>query len=145
MNMIDFSNLKVDKKNGDTSYNDEFHKYWNSEDLIPSISVTTLIGQFDPFDVDFWSKYKTLEIIMGDDFKIVKPDLLKFKKFDDTILEEYEISNEEFQSKLNELLQEWDDKREKACARGTHLHKEYELKLLKKIIPILNYMIYLIF
>ena len=53
MKRIDYNKLHVDKKNGDTFYNDELHVYWSEKDLVPSISVTTLIHQFDPFDEFF--------------------------------------------------------------------------------------------
>lgn len=57
--------MQVDKRNGNVNYNDEFHQYWNDEGQ-KFISVTTLIGRFEqPFDQDFWSKYKALERLIG--------------------------------------------------------------------------------
>lgn len=132
MKRIDYSKLHADKKNGDTFYNDELHVYWSEKDLVPSISVTTLIHQFDPFDEFFWSRYKALEALLPEDFSDLKPILLDTKKFNESILEDYNIELSDFQNKVDEILGEWEQKREVACVRGTHIHKEYELKTLKQ-------------
>ena len=40
--------LKIDKINGTCAYNDELHKYIDTEDKSTYISVTTLIGKYKP-------------------------------------------------------------------------------------------------
>lgn len=138
MQTIDFSKLTVDKQNADTCYNDEIHKYWSKDDLIPAISVTTLIHQFTTFDEYFWSRYKALEALIPDEFNNVKPILLEHKKFNYDLLKAYNIEEEEFNNKVNEILKEWEVKREESCRRGTEIHKNYELQTLKKDYSDLN-------
>lgn len=132
MTMIEFDKLQIDKRNKDVCYSDETHVYWTAIDKQKCISVTTLIHQFDPFDTDFWSKYKALEAMLGDQFKEVKTSLLDTKRFDYKILEDLDIVREDFDNKVIEILAEWKAKAEVACERGTHLHKQYELATLKK-------------
>ena len=90
--------MKIDKRNGEVCYNDEAHLYWNEHDNSKYISVTTLIHQFtQPFDKEFWSAYKALEkLIPKDSWGIEKKSLLSTKRFDVSILDLYDISNEEF-------------------------------------------------
>ena len=131
MNDIDFKNLQVDKFNDEVEYNDEVHKYWTKDELLPCISVTTLINKFSVFDEYFWSRYKALESILGEkDFKNVKLQLLETKVFKEEILIDLDISKEIFESEVERILNEWEEKRERACDRGTKIHKDYELKTL---------------
>lgn len=55
--------MKIDKENDGVAFNDSAHTYWDINNLKKEyISVTTLIGSYaQPFDSDFWSKYKALE------------------------------------------------------------------------------------
>ena len=80
-NVIDYDRLPVDKEDRLVKYNDELHKYWVKGSNQSCISVTTLIHQFTVFDEDFWSSYKALEGILGEEqFKAtVKVDLLNLK------------------------------------------------------------------
>ncbi len=129
----EFKKLEVDKKNDVVSYNDEVHTYWTTDGLMKCISATTLIGMFTTFDGEFWSRYKALEAVMGvTKFKDVKPRLLATKKFDDEILTEFNIDKDVFETKLAEILAEWDEKRDTACTRGTDIHLGYELKTLEQ-------------
>ena len=129
----EFKKLEVDKKNDAVSYNDEVHAYWTTDGLMKCISATTLIGMFTTFDGEFWSRYKALEAVMGvTKFKDAKPRLLATKKFDDEILTEFNIDKDVFETKLAEILAEWDEKRDTACTRGTDIHLKYELKTLEK-------------
>lgn len=100
--------MKVDKRNGKVSYNDEAHLYWNDEGD-KYISVTTLIGRFEqPYDKDFWSKYKALEKILGaDKFKTLEKDrLLKTKVWDDSVISLYDINPIEFNGVQQDILDE---------------------------------------
>ena len=102
--------MKIDKRNGEVCYNDEAHLYWNEHDNSKYISVTTLIHQFtQPFDKEFWSAYKALEkLIPKDSWGIEKKSLLSTKRFDVSILDLYDISNEEFNKVQEGRLEEWD-------------------------------------
>lgn len=129
----DFKKLEVDKKNDIVSYNDEQHVYWTTDGLLKCISATTLIGLFTTFDAEFWSRYKALETVLGTSrFQEVKPQLLDTKKFDEKILDDLGIDKEIFDIALQNILAEWDDKRETACTRGTEIHLKYELKTLEQ-------------
>ena len=79
--------MHIDKQNGDIAFNEEQHLYFNTK--YPNrkyTSVTTLIGEFhEKFDGDFWSSYKAMEALMGEEaFKKsgLKGTLLDKKKFD---------------------------------------------------------------
>lgn len=121
--------MKVDKKNGNVCFEEESHTYFNLQD--PSskyISVTTLIGQYaQDFCEEFWSFYKALEkLIPKDSWAIEKKSLLKHKKVDMTILDSYNISENEFNKVQQEILDEWDNNKRIACERGTKIHQEIE-------------------
>ena len=133
MEITDFKKLQIDKENAEVSYNDEAHRYWTKKGLNPCVSVTTLIHQFTTFDEFFWSRYKALELVMTeDDFKSAKPRLLDKKVFDPEILKDYNISESNFNDAVETILAEWEEKRERACERGTKIHLDYELKTLAK-------------
>lgn len=127
---IKFEELHVDKEDAYVSYNDELHKYWTKDTKQSCISATTLIHLFETFDEDFWSSYKALERILGEDkFKSIKSDLTLHKNVKklDSVRIKLEISDEEFKSAKDDILEEWKEKREKSCIRGSTIHKELEL------------------
>jgi ATP-dependent exoDNAse (exonuclease V) beta subunit len=128
MTINELQTLHVDKENDQVNYNDELHKYWVKESNQFCISVTTLIHQFTNFDEDFWSSYKTLEKLTGDNFARIKPILLKTKNFKLEYLNQFHISVETFTEAKNSLLKEWALARETSCIRGTQIHKEHELE-----------------
>lgn len=133
METFNFKKLEIDKENAEVSYNDAVHKYWTKDGLMPCISVTTLIHKFTTFDEFFWSRYKALELVMGvENFQSAKPRLLEKKIFDPTILEDYNIAESDFNEAVETILAEWEEKRERACERGTKIHLDYELKTLAK-------------
>jgi hypothetical protein len=122
--------MQVDKRNGNVNYNDEFHQYWNDEGQ-KFISVTTLIGRFEqPFDQDFWSKYKALERLIGSQkfAAMEKPRLLKSKKWDNSVLELYDIDEVTFNSTQQDILDEWAKTNRESCERGTKIHAAMEKK-----------------
>lgn len=122
--------MQVDKRNGNVNYNDEFHQYWDDNGQ-KYISVTTLIGKFEqPFDKDFWSKYKALERLLGTQqfTAMEKSRLLKTKKWDDSILESYDINQTTFNSTQQDILDEWDKTNRESCERGTKIHEAMEKK-----------------
>lgn len=128
-NELNFNQLLVDKENDYVKYNDEKHKYWTKDSNLSCVSVTTLIHQFTVFDEDFWSSYKTLEKIVGEEkFKTIKPELLSKKVFLDKHYEVFDITKETFDFEKNQILKEWERKREESCVRGTAIHRAHELE-----------------
>lgn len=127
-NEINFQELHVDKENDTVKYNDKLHKYWTKEGEQACISVTTLIHTFTTFDEDFWSSYKAIEAIVSEEmFKEIKPALLATKKFKMEYLESYNIPIEIFTKTKNDILSDWEEKRETSCVRGSNIHREHEL------------------
>ena len=146
VNNDNVNKMKIDKQNGEVCYNDAEHKYWTKGSGLNCISVTTLIHKFTNFDEAFWSKYKALERILGEDIfsgpligkkkrgpsSDVKTKLLDKNIFKYEYLEEYGITKEELDKVAEEIISEWHAKRDKSCIRGSKIHKDYELKTLKK-------------
>ena len=126
--------MKIDKQNGNVCFNDENHCYWNVNDNEKYISVTTLIHQFtQPFDKEFWSAYKALEkLIPKDSWAIEKKSLLHSKKFDKSILDVYDISENDFNKTQQDILDSWDEENRKSCERGTQIHSDIENSFYKK-------------
>ena len=120
--------MKIDKKNGNVAFNNEEHCYWNVNDNEKYISVTTLIHRFtQPFDKEFWSAYKALEkLLPKDSWAIEKKSLLNTKKFDRSILDLYNISENDFNKVQQGILDDWDNENRKSCERGTKIHEELE-------------------
>lgn len=121
--------MQIDKQNGAIAFNEEKHRYWNVNDESKKfISVTTLIEKFgQPFDRDFWSAYKALEkLIPPDSWKIEKKSLLNTKRFDKSILDVYNITENEFNKTQQDILDAWDEENRKSCERGTKIHAQLE-------------------
>lgn len=126
--------MKIDKQNGKVAFNDDSHVYWNTENNEKYISVTTLIHKFtNEFDKEFWSAYKALEkLIPKDSWNIERKSLLNTKKFDKSILDVYDISENEFNKTQQEILDSWNEENRKSCERGTKIHAEIENSFYKK-------------
>lgn len=121
--------MQIDKQNGAIAFNEEKHRYWNVNDESKKfISVTTLIEKFgQPFDRDFWSAYKALEkLIPPDNWKVEKKSLLNTKRFDKSILDVYDITENEFNKTQQDILDAWDEENRKSCERGTRIHAQLE-------------------
>lgn len=120
--------LKIDKQNGKVAYNDLAHKYWSVDNDASYISVTTLIGKFEqPFDKEFWSKYKALERLLSpEDWKIEKKGLLDTHRFRNEILESHGIELNNFLGVQQDILDEWEATNKESCERGTKIHAELE-------------------
>lgn len=120
--------MKIDKQNGNVAFNNDEHCYWNVDDNEKYISVTTLIHQFtQPFDKEFWSAYKALEkLLPKDSWAIEKKSLLNTHKFDKSILELYDISENDFNQTQQGILDDWDNENKRSCERGTRIHEEIE-------------------
>lgn len=120
--------MEIDKRNGNVAFNDLNHKYWDITDESKKyISVTTLIERYgQPFDESFWSKYKSLQKIAPDAFQMEKKNLLLKKKWNKEILKTYGISENKFEKVRKDILNEWKQKNEEACKRGTKIHADIE-------------------
>lgn len=126
--------MKIDKQNGNVCFNNDSHCYWNINDNEKYISVTTLIHRFtQPFDKEFWSAYKALEkLLPKDSWAIEKKSLLNTKRFDRSILDNYDISENDFNKVQQNILDDWDNENKKSCERGTKIHEEIENSFYKK-------------
>ena len=125
--------MNIDKQNGDVAFSEDSHTYWNVNDNEKYISVTTLIGRYEnEFDKEFWSAYKALErLIPADSWKIEKKSLLNSKKFDEEILNIYNISKLDFNKAQQKILDEWQEENHKSCERGTKIHAMFENAMYK--------------
>lgn len=123
-----YNDLSIDKENDNVIYNDQQHVYIDKTDGSYYISVTTLIHNYtNIFDSAFWSAYKALESLTDDvTFAALKKVLLTTKKFDPSILHKLSIDESQFNTKREEILQSYEDGKNKSCERGTKIHAEFE-------------------
>ena len=151
-NEINFGELEIDKENSTVSYNDKLHKYWTKDTKQSCISVTTLIHNFTSFNETFWSNYKAVQRLLGEDYfdgpiigkqkvKGVTKDkrgpaselkklLLDTKVFKEDFLIGHNITKEQVEEERQIILSEWAEKRDASCIRGTAIHREQEMRLL---------------
>jgi ATP-dependent exoDNAse (exonuclease V) beta subunit len=128
--------MQYTKINGDIAFSEADHKYVNVR--YPQreyISVTTLIGKFhEHFDTDFWSKYKALEELTGDEFKNsgIKTQLLTSKKFHDMYVDKLGVDWRDFESSIQRFLDKWQLANQEACDRGTLYHNAQEVEAYTK-------------
>lgn len=121
--------MVIDKKNGNIAFSEKEHKYFDITDETKEfISVTTLIGKYSAdFNAEFWSAYKALEkLLPKESWNLEKKSLLKTQKFDKSILDLYNISENDFNKVQQEVLDAWDEKKRIACERGTKIHADLE-------------------
>ena len=129
------NDFEITKQNGNIAFEEKAHRYWDVTDPSKKFtSVTTIIEKFgQPFDKEFWSAYKALEILLSADaWKIEKPSLLKSKKFDKSLLELHDISENDFNREQQAILDSWDEENRKSCERGTKIHADFENSFYKK-------------
>ncbi len=117
-----------DKVNGNVYYYDDTHSYIDKDTKEKFISVTTLIHKYtQEFDEDFWTSYKALEQLLDSDiFSIIKPKLLASKKFNKQLLRKHDINEAKFWVYKQNLIDEYEMKRNESCERGTRIHAELE-------------------
>lgn len=120
--------LQVDKENDDVIYNDEKHLYLDKNTGSKYTSVTTLINNYcQPFDSFFWSRYKACESLLDPEiWKFLKKDLLQTKKWKDSYIDECDISIDEFNSKVQEILDGYKKNNAVSCERGSKIHAIFE-------------------
>lgn len=128
-------NEAITKQNGNIAFIEETHKYFDvtNPDAVFT-SVTTIIHSYtQEFDKNFWSAYKSLEKLLPKDaWNIEKKSLLSSKKFDKTILEMYDISENDFNREQQAILDEWDEENRRSCERGTKIHADLENSFYQK-------------
>ena len=127
--------MEIDKRNGNVCFNDAAHCYFDADNQHNRhIPVTTLIERYgQPFDKEFWSSYKALELLIPkDNWKIEKKSLLNTKKIKKELLEMYGISELQFNKTKQSILDEWDKNNREACERGTKIHADIENSFYKK-------------
>lgn len=120
--------LTIDKEFNDVAYNDEHHIYWDKNDLLSYISVTTLIGMFEQeFDEQFWLKYKAFERLCKPD-KDILSNIRSSRKFDvDVIKKLYpKAIMTNLRPIMDEIKKEWVETNKNACEFGTATHEKYE-------------------
>ena len=127
---------KPDKINGDVYFYDDEHLYTDKTGQ-RFTSVTTLIHEYThEFDSEFWSSYKAMEALLGEnDFAILKKSLLATKKFHSSIPYKFNIPTHIYEEKKAEILQSYEDERNKSCERGTRIHSEFENSFYKSDFP----------
>lgn len=121
--------MDYDKINKDVAFIESTHTYFNVNDASKKyVSVTTLIEKFaQPFDKEFWSAYKALEKLIPEDaWKIEKKSLLNTHIFNKSILDVYNISENDFNAAQQGILDMWAEENSKSCARGTAIHAQLE-------------------
>ena len=120
--------LEITKRNKNICFSEQDHKYFDEKDPTKQfISVTTLISKYEqPFLAQFWSSYKALQKIAPDAFRMERKNLLLKKKWNKEILKTYGISENEFEKVRKDILNEWKQKNEEACKRGTKIHADIE-------------------
>lgn len=129
------NDFEITKQNGNIAFEEKAHRYWDVTDPSKKFtSVTTIIEKFgQPFDKEFWSAYKALEkLLSADAWKIEKPSLLKSKKFDKSLLELHDISENDFNREQQAILDSWEEENRKSCERGTKIHADFENSFYKK-------------
>ena len=129
------NDFEITKQNGNIAFEEKAHRYWDVTDPSKKFtSVTTIIEKFgQPFDKEVWSAYKALEkLLSADAWKIEKPSLLKSKKFDKSLLELHDISENDFNREQQAILDSWDEENRKSCERGTKIHADFENSFYKK-------------
>lgn len=120
--------LTIDKEFESVAYNDEHHIYWDKDDLISYISVTTLIGLFEQeYDEQFWLKYKAFERLCKPN-KDILSNIRSSRKFDiDVIRKIYpKATMTNLRPVMDEIKKEWIENNKNACELGTKTHEKYE-------------------
>jgi len=146
---IDYSKLNIDKQSFDNKvcFNDEFHKYFEKGQTPNFVSVTTVIHSFtQEFDAEFWSRYKALQKLVGQDAfdgpvikkgtaktpekrgpsSEVKKALLASKVYNHKYTGAFNIAECDLEDCAAEMRKSYDEERETSCFRGTTIHKNLE-------------------
>jgi hypothetical protein len=141
--------MQIDKRSFDDQicFNDEKHKYFKKDSNEDFISVTTLIHKFtQDFDEEFWSRYKALQKLIGQDefdgpvikkktaktkeqrapASLAKQSLLETKQYDHKWTLYYNLDVEILEKEASDLRDFYTEERDRSCFRGTNIHKDME-------------------
>lgn len=110
-------------------FTEENHKYTGNSGK-NYISTTTLISKYhDPFDEEYWSLYKAIERIVinkaGQDYFDKIKRKIGFESIIEYFLPKIE-TNGLLENTINQILNEWKEKRERKQREGTEYHKKRE-------------------
>lgn len=95
--------------------------------ITTTVGVTDLIEQYkQPFDAEFWSKYKALEQMLGDKFSQVVHEVMSKRKITDELLRRAQVNREDLRAAQLVILDEWAKNKKEAKERGTLLHAQLE-------------------
>lgn len=124
----EINGIKVDKETDTCFFNDETHSYYDKETMQKYASVTTIIHSYSQeFQEIFWASYKALEAILPEDeWCVLKPQLLNTKKIPKNLFSIISIEKDLFESKKQEILDEYARKRKESTDRGTLIHSQFE-------------------
>lgn len=115
---------QVDKENEDTFFVDSEHSYLNKTDGSKYISCTQLIHAYsNPFNEEFFSRYKALEELADYDFfSVVKSGLLATQVWKPDLVNKANIDEEVFEAKVKEIKDTWEKNRIESAEHGTKIH-----------------------
>lgn len=137
--------MNVEKKDGIWFKSDK-HIYINDSGK-RYISGTAFVGLFkQPFDSDFWSKYKAIEALLTESEKldVFKELKLHFLKTDEKEIfnniktlqaflgEKYIIVKEEFEEKVQRIQADWKKASDVSKEKGSAFHDKQEQKYREK-------------
>lgn len=115
--------------NDKVTFTEKNHKYTGSTGR-NYISTTTVIGKYkNPFDSDYWSTYKAIERIVGKKAGFEFFNRVKKEIGYENILPHFLPLIKTpglLESTRQEILFEWQQKKEEACETGTAYHKKKE-------------------
>lgn len=95
----------------------------------PTISVTKLVGLYKaPFEREYWSTYKALELIIGaDEFKTYRKPILEAQDNNrlnfDQVQKDFGITEEQLKEAKKEILLSWENKSQTSLQEGSLLHE----------------------
>ncbi len=131
----------MDISKAHVTFEDKSHTYRNSKTNKKYISVTTLLGRYERgFDGEYWSYYKSLQAKLRIVEKSAMSRMMRnygvnFNALDFNLLvgiiQGLGFTLEQLKPKAIELLEEWEKKRDDACARGNKYHDEKEANAYK--------------
>lgn len=114
-------------------FDESTHTYRNDAGKI-YVSGTTLIGKYkNPFDSDYWSKYKTIEALTTE-YKSAEIFKANSHLLNKSTIDFYikgltsKYGDDKVSGTLSKILESWKHKKEIGCNRGTLVHLAKEEK-----------------
>lgn len=106
----------------------EYQGFDETEQVMEKVSVTELVQRYStPFNSDFWSTYRALErLLKPEDWKDVRGRLMDTRSFNHRMLKGYGLTEEQLDETKEQILREWEEKRQKSLAAGKAIHAAIE-------------------